>query len=488
MKYKITKRLIGYFSVVLLLFSMIAGVLFWALFTWHTAAIHEQELTKRAIAIADTLSQFQQTAGSNYGFGTGAGRGGGYGAYLRFIDEIAMSKVWLVDENGQRIEMGHRGSSLSYDNLPDGAEDLIQKVYQGNMESSQTFSFMPGISTVTVGVPVKKEDGTIFAALLLHSSIDGMEQARRDGILILVFCMFTALILAIGIAILFARHFIRPLQVMSGVTEQIIRGDYQIHTGISQNDEIGMLAGNIDELSVRLSKVDLERKELDKMRQDFVSNISHELRTPITVIKGSLEVLDQGLVDGQDEVKEYYHQMLADVSCLQRLVNDLLELSRLQNAGFRIEKVKMNLSDALSESVRSMQRLAAKKSIEIHLKKEELPVLFLGDYGRIRQMFSIILDNAVKFSPPGQIVDVLLQPDKEGDTVTITDYGKGIPEEEIPYIFERFHKERSEQNNSGSGLGLPIASEIAKRHDIEIVCKSVLGQGTSFLFIFPNHK
>lgn len=486
MKYKITKRLTGYFSVVLLLFSMIAGVLFWALFTWHTAAIHEQELTKRALAIADTLSQFQQTAGLGYGSGVNNGSGGGYGAYLKFIDEVAMSKVWLVDQNGQRIEMGHRGSALSYDNLPEGADALIEKVYQGNMETNQTFSFLPGISTVTVGVPVKNGDGTIFAALLLHSSIDGMEQARRDGILILVFCMSAALILAGGLSVFLARRFISPLQVMSSVTEQIIEGDYQIHTGIRQDDEIGMLAANIDELSDRLSKVDLERKELDKMRQDFVSNISHELRTPVTVMKGSLEVLDQGLVTGQEEVKEYYHQMLSDVSCLQRLVDDLLELSRLQNAGFRIEKIKMNLSDALSEAVRSMRRLAAKKDIEIHLEKGEFPVPFYGDYGRIRQMFSITIDNAVKFSRAGQSVDITLQAEAGGYTVAITDYGEGIAEEDIPHIFERFHREHSERNSSGSGLGLPIASQIAKRHDIEIVCKSRINEGTSFLFLFPD--
>lgn len=480
MKYKITKRLIGYFSVVLLLFSIIAGFLFWALFTWHTAVIHEQELTKRALAIAETLSQFQQT--ESHGFG----RGGGYGAYLRFIDDVAMSKVWLVDEKGQRIEMGHRGSSFSYDNLPEGAGALIQKVYQGNLESSQKFSFLPGLSTVTVGVPVKNEDGTIFAALLLHSSIDGMEQARRDGILILAFCMFAALILATGLSVFLARHFIKPLQIMSSVTEQIIEGDYHIHTGISQNDEIGMLAQNIDELSVRLSAVDLERKELDKMRQDFVSNISHELRTPVTVIKGSLEVLDQGLVTGQEEVKEYYHQMFTDVSCLQRLVDDLLELSRLQNTGFRIEKVKMNLSDALSEAVRSMQRLAEKKNIAIHLKKDGSLFTFYGDYGRIRQMFAIVLDNAIKFSLPDQTVDVGMQVGQGECTVTVTDYGKGIPEEDIPHIFERFHKEYSAQNSSGSGLGLSIARQIALRHDIKIVCKSGRNQGTSFLFTFYN--
>lgn len=348
------------------------------------------------------------------------------------------------------------------------------------------FSFLPELSTVTVGVPVKNEDGTIYAALLLHSTIDGMEQARRDGILILMFCMFTALILATGLSVLLARHFIKPLQTMSSVTEQIIEGDYQIHTGISQNDEIGMLAQNIDELSVRLSTVDLERKELDKMRQEFVSNISHELRTPVTVIKGSLEVLEQGLVTGQEEVKEYYHQMFTDVSCLQRLVDDLLELSRLQNTSFRIEKVKMNLPDALAEAVRSMQRLAEKKNIVLKCIKDEFPFPFYGDYGRIRQMFAIILDNAIKFSLPDQTVDIEMQIRQGECVVVVTDYGKGIPEEEIPHIFERFHKECSVQNSSGSGLGLSIARQIALRHDIKIVCESRLNRGTSFRFTFHN--
>ena len=118
---------------------------------------------------------------------------------------------------------------------------------------------------------------------------------------------------------------------MYNVTGQIIKGNYQAKTGILQNDETGVLAHNIDELAARFSEAESERKELDQMRQDFISNISHELRTPVTVIKGSLEVLDEGLVTGQEEMKEYFHQMLADVSQLQRLVNDLLELSRLQN-------------------------------------------------------------------------------------------------------------------------------------------------------------
>ena len=482
MKYKITKRLVGYFSAVLLVFSFIVGILFQALFTWHTASLHKQELKERAFSIAGTLSEFYQSG--NYG--QGRGMGGGYGAYLRFIDEIAMSNVWLLDKNLQNIETGHKGSSFSNGELPDGAEEIVYKVFQEEAECIQNSNIMPGITSVTTGVPVKDGDGDIFAVLLLHSSIKGMEQAQHDGIFILLFCILAALVFAVSLSVLLARRFIRPLQIMYNVTGQIIKGNYQAKTCIKQNDETGVLAHNIDELSTRLSEAEAERKELDQMRQDFISNISHELRTPVTVIKGSLEVLDEGLVTGQEEMKEYFHQMLADVSQLQRLVNDLLELSRLQNTGFKIEKTKINLTDVVFEVVRSMRQAALDKNITINAG-DGFPFPFYGDYGRLRQMFTVILDNAIKFSEPGQAVDVTMQEYQNGCEIIISDCGKGIPEEYLPYIFDRFYKEQSGQNRTGSGLGLSIAKQIARRHNVEIKCISREGEGTSFLFSFSNN-
>lgn len=480
MKYKITKRLAGYFSAVLLLFSVIVGILFQALFTRHTASLHKQELKERALSIAGTLSQFQQT-GSR-----GRGMGGGYGAYLKFVDEIAMSSVWLVDKDANSIETGHRQAAFSDDELPEGAEEMVHRLFQGKTGCIQNSNIMPGSTSVTTGVPVKNRNGDIFAVLLLHSSIKGMEQAQHDGIFILLFCILAALIFAAALSILLARRFIKPLQIMYNVTGQLINGNYQAKTNIMQDDETGTLARNIDELSARLSKAEAEREELNQMRQDFISNISHELRTPVTVIKGSLEVLDEGLVTGQEEMKEYFHQMLADVSQLQRLVNDLLELSRLQNTGFKIEKTKTNLTDVLFEAVRSMRQAALSKNVTISTE-DRFPFPFYGDYGRLRQMFTVVLDNAIKFSEPGQAVDVRMQECKDGCEVIISDCGKGIPEDYLPYIFDRFYKEQSGQNSMGSGLGLSIAKQIADRHGIEITCKSREGEGTSFLFRFYNN-
>lgn len=483
MKYKITLRLIGYFSAVLLLFSVLVGGLFGILFTRHTTQMHERDLKTRAVSIADTLSQFNR--------GQRRGHMGGYGAYLQFIDDIAMSEVWLVDERAQTIQIGHMGhmdSALSYEDLPQGAEDLIERVFDGNVEANQGFSSLLGVPSVTVGAPVRDKNGTVMAALLLHSPIEGIGQAQQDGMMILVFCIFSALVLATALSVLLARRFLRPLQKMNYTTERIINGDYSAHTGVNQDDEIGALACNIDELSLRLSEVERERQNLDKMRQDFVSNISHELRTPVTVIKGSLEVLKEGFITSPEEIKEYIHQMFTDTLHLERLVNDLLELSRLQNTNFKIEKTELNLTEVIVEALRSMQRVAQKKQVALLFDNDKGNFLFYGDYGRLRQMFTILLDNAIKFSPDGETVSISLSGDLKGCKVTISDHGKGISKDELPYIFDRFYRERTEQNKSGSGLGLSIARQIASRHDIQIMCQSQLQKGTCFTLYFIERK
>ena len=400
MKYKMTYQLMGCFSVVMFLFSVIVGSLFWVLFTWHTARIHEKDLEERATSIADTLSQF-----ANREF-QGQGRSGGYGAYLRFLDDIAMCEVWLADEHAQTIQMCQRNDSFSYGKLPSGAEDLIKQVFEGNTVVNREFSPMLEVPSITVGAPVYDIEGEVVTALLLHSPVEGISSAQRDGIVILIFCISVALLLAFLLSILLVRHFISPLKKIGLAAEKIMGGDYSARTEVKQNDEIGFLAENMDQLFVQLSKVEKEREKLDQMRQDFVSNISHELRTPVTVLKGSLEVLAEGLVTDPDEMQEYFQQMLSETVHLQRLVNDLLELSRLQNTNFQIEKVQLNLAEILQEAVRSMQMVSEQKKITIQWESRAGNIRFCGDYGRLRQMFLIVLDNAVKFSPPNQIVSV----------------------------------------------------------------------------------
>ena len=476
MKNKIAWKLTFYFSVVLLLFSLIIGSVFTVLFRSYTINLQKDELASRAVTMASALAK--STADQAAGSGMGKQQSG-YGFYLRFLNEIAMTDAWVVDENLQLITGNQvAAATYQYADLPSNAASVVKEVFLGNTTFSEGFSSLLNTQTLTVGTPIQS-NGKIIGALLLHSPVEGINEAITQGYQIMAVSMLVALVLSGFLSIILAVTFSKPLQKMKQVAMQLAAGDYSIKTEIQQKDEIGDLASSIDVLSQRLETASHESEHLNQLRRDFIANISHELRTPITVIRGSLEALCDEVITEPEQVKAYHQQMWKESIFLQRLVNDLLDLSRLQNTDFQIDLQEVSLCEVLEDAVRSARQMAQVKQIQIEMEiKSELCVI-QGDYGRLRQMFLIILDNAVKFSPVQGSVKVLLQ----DHVVSIRDQGIGIAQEELPYIFERFYQIPSEENKSGTGLGLAIAKQIAERHAITLSVESKIAVGTEFRFI-----
>ena len=166
---------------------------------------------------------------------------------------------------------------------------------------------------------------------------------------------------------------------------------------------------------------------------------------------------------------------------LQRLINDLLDLSRLQNTDFPIEKEPVNLCAVVQDVVRSSQRLGQQKNITIQLSLDTPVYIIEGDYGRLRQMLLIFLDNSIKFSPEQSKIEVTLL----GSRLTVTDHGCGVKQAELPHVFDRFYKTRGETNKSGSGLGLAISKQISERHGIGLTMTSIPGEATSVVLQLP---
>ena len=475
MKNKIAFKLTLYFSVALIVFSVIIGGVFAMLFRSHTVAMHETDLERRALTMASTLSELMSGSMPTMGM-----RAGGYGAYFRFLDDIAMADVWIVDEDMQLLmstQMG--GKSVEYKDLPPDAERVVDEVFLGNTTFGEGFTNLLNAPTLTIGTPIMA-DGKVIGALLLHSPVEYMDEAVIQGMGILSMSMLAALALAVVLSVVLAFTFTEPLKKMKNAAMLLATGDYTAKTGVRQHDEIGELAQTIDLLSEKLDAAGKESAQLLQLRRDFVANISHELRTPVTVIRGSLEALNDKVVTEPAQVQSYYSQMLGEVLFLQRLVNDLLDLSRLQNTDFKIEMQQVNLCDVIGDAVRSAGQMAAPKHIKIALQTDASLAQVIGDYGRLRQMLMIVLDNAVKFSPPDSVVAVTLN----DGVLSIFDKGPGIPKEDIPYIFDRFYKVKSEENKNGSGLGLAIAKQIAERHGVTLWADSELGQGSTFFFKF----
>lgn len=491
-QHKILSRLILYFSTTLLVFSLIIGGLFLMLFRSHTLNLQKAELEDRALQIATTLSEFSsQAPATEGGFGktrSGYAGGNGYGAYLRFLDDIAMTDVWIVDENMELLTLGRGINSKEestkdylYSDLPEDADAVVQEVFQGKTTFSQGFSNLLETPTLTVGTPIRSGD-MVIGAVLLHAPVSGMNQAVTQGLGILGTSLFIALVLSILVSAVFAVYFTRPLSRMRTAAIQLAEGDYTVRTGVSQQDEIGELAESIDILSERLLSASEESQKLSDLRREFVANISHELRTPVTVLRGSLEALHDQVITDPDQIRDYYSQMLKESRHLQRLVNDLLDLSRLQNTSFQMDQEEISLHDLLQDAAHSARQIARSKDVTIDLHFAGPDWIVTGDYGRLRQLLMILLDNAVKFSPAGSLVRIAVMDHQ----VSIADEGPGISQEDLPYIFERFYKTREESNKEGSGLGLAIARQICERHEIQLTAENAVNHGAVFLLQFPN--
>lgn len=482
MRNKIAYRLIVYFSATLLLFSIIIGSVFMMLFKAHTIDLQKSEMESRAVTMADTVSGLIGETHFNSGSRTGmmGGGQGGYMAYLRFLDDIAGADVWIVDENLQLIAIGPMSNqSFNYADLPKNADDVVNEVFLGKTTFSEGFSDLLKSPSLTVGTPIQK-DGKVVGALMLHSPVKGVEDAVGQGFRILVVSVLISLVLSIVLSVILALSFTKPLKRMKNSAVQLAGGNYSVKTGVDSMDEIGELASAIDILSDRLDQASRESEKLTQLRRDFTANISHELRTPVTVIRGSLEALFDEVVTAPDQIKDYYLQMLNESVFLQRLVDDLLDLSRLQNLDFKIEMQDLSLCDILNDVVRSARNAAIGKHISIQYEQSDPLCEIVGDYGRIRQMIMIIIDNAVKFSPEHSVVTVSLK----DRVVSIHDQGIGISQDDLPHIFERFYKSKSEQNKNGTGLGLAIAKQIADRHNIQISVTSSSTEGTEFRLHF----
>lgn len=291
-----------------------------------------------------------------------------------------------------------------------------------------------------------------------------------------------AFLISLPLASSLSRRFTRPLERLKATAQGLAEGDYDLRTGIDQKDEIGDLARDMDFLALALGEASKEKNRQEEDREIFLSNISHELRTPVTVIRSSLEALRDGVIEGEEKKDLYYQQMLAESIQLERLISDLLELSLLRSTEFSLNKERVYMAELLADILRGMESLALKKNLKL-LYEAGSGFSLLGDYGRLRQMVAIVVDNAIKFSPEDAVIRIEENLEAGSYRLTIEDQGPGFSADHSDYVFSRAFNRSQKAENSGAGLGLSIAKEIARVHGFEIEIKSRPGQSrVSFIY------
>lgn len=222
-----------------------------------------------------------------------------------------------------------------------------------------------------------------------------------------------------------------------------------------------------------------ESEKLEEMRKDYVANVSHELRTPLTSIRGLIEPLMDCIVTNEEDVKRYYEIIYRESLRLSRLVDDIMELSRLQTNDATILKSSIDVASIL-EMVYERYKLLDE---DIILKYNTIPLpRAYSNYDRIEEILVILLDNAYKFTPKGGEIEIITKVRKNDIVISVKDTGIGINEEDLPFVFDRFYKVDKPRTKKGTGLGLSIAKEILNIMEEDIRVKSKHGVGTIFEF------
>ena len=249
---------------------------------------------------------------------------------------------------------------------------------------------------------------------------------------------------------------------------------------VTRSDEIGQLAKALSHMAAELEADRQRREQDDENRYHFFSDVSHELKTPVAALRAQIELLSDGLA-APEELPQFYDSLRRDTLHIQRLVEDLLLLSRLQAPNFTMEREPCCLTDIIRDVFYTMDALAAQSGVRLSFQ-ETVPsaqAIVLGNYTRLRQMVLIFVENAVKYSGEGSLVEVLLS--REGETLLliVRDNGRGIPAEEADKVFQRQYRASNSTNREGSGLGLSIAQTIAERLGASLSLESREHVGTT---------
>jgi signal transduction histidine kinase len=296
--------------------------------------------------------------------------------------------------------------------------------------------------------------------------------------------LFVALALAAGIALWLTRSISRPVTALEEGMRAVADGelDHQLAFRTDRKDEFGRLALSFREMSRQLA-------ELDKLKAEYASIASHELKTPINVIMGYLSLMEEGLY-GQLTGKQ--HEVISTIAVqartIARLASQLLDVSRFEAGGGRIEPRPIHLRTMLEELERTFHVLAMQREVEFRIVCETgLPDEVVWDPERINEVTGNLLSNAFKFTPAGGRVQLTAAPEPGAVRIQVADTGAGIPSEQLPHVFEKFYQADNQRSASakGTGLGLAIAKEIVEAHKGEIRCESRVGEGTLFTLVLP---
>ncbi|MDK8642993.1 HAMP domain-containing sensor histidine kinase [Niallia taxi] len=400
---------------------------------------------------------------------------------LEMMSEFSKIKLYIVDAQGTIIVTSGVPSSVQGTLIPD---EEVQTLLQGKSVEKEFIEPLDNQRYLVSGTPIISKDqfnGGVYVVSSVNVIDESLEKIRS----MLWLSGMGAFFLALAFTYILSKKLSDPLIQMEKATRKIAKGDLKTRVTPPSKDEMGSLAQAINDLALDLQKY-------RESRSEFFSNISHELRTPMTSIEGYAKVLKEKLYDSEEEKEQYLDIIHQESIRLTRIIGDLFELSKIEEGkiGFHFEWI--DLSEVLNSAIQKTKWRAQEKGLDMRAYiQPDLPFVYCDGH-RMAQVFMNLLDNAIRYTEQGTISAKMT---KENDVVKISveDTGIGIPEDELTYIFERFYRVEKSRSREfgGTGLGLAIVKNLVEQQGGSIRAFSEVGKGTRFeikFLISPDIK
>ena len=277
---------------------------------------------------------------------------------------------------------------------------------------------------------------------------------------------------------LFSRWFTNPLTKLSHATRQLAEGDYSVRVNVPETDEIGLLAADFNHMAGEVSRA-------AQLQRDLLANVSHDLRTPLTLIKGYAETVRDLTGDDPDKRTAQLDVIVDETDRLSGLVNSVMELSKMSSGTDKPEKVRFDLSQLCEEVAQRYEAVCAQNgyTLKLELPQSETDCTVYADPAMMERVLHNLLGNAMHHIWPDNVFILrVTAPEKGTVRVEVADHGAGIAKEDLPYIFDRYYRSRSDAGKVGTGLGLSITKAIFQSHGFRFGVNSTLGEGSCFWF------
>lgn len=361
-------------------------------------------------------------------------------------------ELQFLDTNGAVLYSGNDLTAGTIQETPDVLEAL---------EKQETVPWMgtdpsTGERIVAASSPLIYQNQT-EGVVRYVSSLHGIDRQFyfSIGVVVAICLAFFAMVYFSNLY--FVRSIVEPLAGITETARLIADGSYGVQIEKRFDDEIGELTDTINDMSLKI-------RQSEKTQSEFISSVSHELRTPLTAINGWAETLQSGELQNPTDVKKGMDIIVSEARRLSNMVEELLEFSRIEDGRFTLSVEPLDLKAELEDAVYTYKEFFRKEGIVLEYTEcpeEMIPIS--GDPERLRQVFCNLLDNAAKHGGAGKRIDVVLKQEVQEAVIDVRDYGPGVPENELPFIKNKFYKGSSKAR--GSGIGLAVCEEIVTRHE-----------------------